>query len=114
MIRCIKLYLEQNIIRAAEINYTDRALKEHTNSDFVYWFEEQLKVNDVANMVQNNGEYQFAKQEFFERFINRYPDFNNPKFKQRKFTEWVVTYCNKKSIKMQQKRSTEDLFVFIK
>lgn len=114
MIRCVQLYLQHGIIKPAEINYTDRALKEHTNTDFVYWFEEQLKVNDVFRMVENVGEYSLVKEEMFEKFINRYPDFNNNKFTQRKFTEWVTTYCNKKNIKMQQKRSTKDLFVFLK
>lgn len=114
MIRCAQTYLSAGIIKPAEINYSDRALKEHTNADFVFWFEYMLQANNVAKMVESNGEYIFSKKEIFEKFILRYPDFNNAKFKQSKFTEWIKTYCEKKNIKMIQRRSTEDQFVFIK
>jgi len=114
MIRCAQTYLKDGIIKPAEINYSERALKEHTNADFVFWFEYILQSTDALRMAQNNGEYTMNKKDLFEKFILRYPDFNNHKFTQRKFTEWVTTYCDKKNIRMQQRRSTEDLFVFMK
>ena len=114
MIRCTQIYLANGIIKPAEINYSDRALKEHTNADFVFWLEWLLDARDVLNMALHEGEYSLKKKEIFESFVLRYPDFNNAKFTQRKFTEWVTTYCDKKNIKMKQRRSTEDEFVFYK
>jgi hypothetical protein len=114
MLRCAGAYLLHGMIKPEEINYSNRALREHTNVDFVYWFEYLLTEKDVINMARMNGEYALKKKEQFEAFVLKYPDFNNHKFTQRKFSEWVTTYCEKKNIKMTTRRSTDDEFVFLK
>lgn len=114
MIRCVKTYLEFGIIKPAEINYSNRALEEHTDADFVFWLEWLLTDRDTLKMAEHWGEATLKKKETFEQFILKYPDFNNARFKQKKFTSWVRSYCDKKNIKMIERRSTEDEFVFLK
>lgn len=114
MIRCATEYLQNGIIKPAEINYSNRALEEHTDTDFVFWFEWLLQTKEVLKMAETWGEYSIKKKETFDAFILKYPDFNNSKFKQKKFTQWVRSYCEKKGIKMNERRSTEDEFVFLK
>jgi hypothetical protein len=112
MIRCALEYLQNGIIKPAEINYSNRALEEHTDTDFVFWFEWVLKEKDILKMAEHWGEATLNKKEMFTQFTEKYTDFKNPKFKQKKFTSWVRSYCEKKGIKMIERRSTDDEFVF--
>ncbi|MDO9152358.1 MAG: hypothetical protein Q7U47_01390 [Paludibacter sp.] len=114
MIRCVSDYLQSGIIKTAEINYSNRALEEHTDIDFVLWFEWLLKDREVLKMSEINGEYAMSKKNLFKEFITKYSDFDNPKFKQKKFTAWVRSFCEKKHINIIERRCTDDEFVFLK
>lgn len=68
-----------------QINLARRKLLEHTAPEFVEWVETEL--------MPKNGQ-PHAYGELYEKFTGSYPDFKSDKFKQRRFKEWLKTYCN--------------------
>lgn len=78
----ITLYLKHGIIESEKINLDTRKLNEETNRDFVE-FMNDLKIY--------NGQ-RFDKKVLFESFITQYPDYNDRKFKQSRFTKWCILY----------------------
>lgn len=86
MAQCTQLYFANNLKLNApsQISLNKRKLRENTAPEFLEWIENLMPVS--------NREY--LKTELFTSFITFAPDFNEPKFKQRKFSEWLKNYCN--------------------
>ncbi len=106
MIRCSLTYMENGVIRPAELNYSTRTILEQLPEDFVYWFSDQL-----TPYLEARTEHEFAKQALFTSFIEKYKDFDNAKFKQATFSKYCKRYCDLKHIPNCTYRGTNDLFV---
>ena len=86
MAQCTQLYFKNNLKLNApsQISLNQRKLRENTAPEFLEWLDNFMPVS--------NKEY--TKRELFASFVLFAPDFNDPKFKQRKFSEWLKNYCN--------------------
>ncbi len=84
MISCLSEYFVNDckLMEPEHINLNARKLRE-SSSEFFLDFMEDLKIEF--------GRW-YNKKEMFNAFIKRYPDFDNPKFKQATFTNWVKLY----------------------
>lgn len=80
---CVKAYFRKGLIRPETINLEERKKIEETSPEFVQWMEDQDKFFSDGSEHDKKGLY--------EHFRSRYPDFDW--LKQRKFTEWLRTYC---------------------
>ena len=55
-----------------------------------------------------------SKKGMYLTFIEEYIDFkNNKKFMQRTLTKWIREYLRWKEIPFSEKRSTDDIFLFL-
>ena len=86
MAECVQAYFKNGckLNEPEQINLNRRKLIEQTSEDFIEWIE-------AAN-IEFGKEY--AKSWLFDTFVTDYTDWNNPHFKQKKFTEWLKNYCN--------------------
>lgn len=86
MAECIQLYFKNGckLNAPTQINLNRRKLIEQTNEDFIEWIN---SLNPAANS-------EHIKNDLFTQFVTQYPDYNNPRFKQKKFSQWLQYYCN--------------------
>lgn len=86
MAECVQAYFRNGskLNEPEQINLNKRKLIEQTNEDFIEWID---NFQPVANK-------EYVKADLFESFIRDYPDWNNPTFKQKRFTEWLKNFCN--------------------
>lgn len=106
MCRCSYMFMKHGIIQAKEINFSNRRLQETLPETFLMWFNELLEP-----YVKHHEQHEWGKQFLFNEFIERYPDFNNNKFRQATLSKWCNTYCSLKSIPCCSYRSSADMFV---
>lgn len=86
MAQCVQLYFKNGckLNEPEQINLNRRKLIEQTHDDFMDWI--------TAFNPEPGKEYK--KDDMFKSFVDEWPDWSSPKFKQRKFTEWLKAYCN--------------------
>jgi hypothetical protein len=113
MSECIQAYFKNGckLNEPQQINLNKRKLIEQTNEDFIEWIR---SIN-----IEPNKEY--IKNDLFSQFVNQYPDYNNPRFKQKKFSQWLQYYCNfspefdnYSKDKNERRDSTNRYFIFCK
>ncbi len=92
MIHCFKIYLEQGLIRQEFTNLAERKFIKETSFDFREWVtEDPLPVD-----------YVIMKKEYYEKFIDIYPDYKHSKwFGQKKFSQWLERYAEYKGYMYQ-------------
>jgi hypothetical protein len=79
MLECVQMYLSRGIISPTNENLSKRKLVNQTNEDFLTFMEmKDIKPN-----------FEYDKKALFNDFKNAYPDWNNSKFSQRRFTAWL-------------------------
>jgi hypothetical protein len=86
MAQCTQMYFSNNLKLNApsQITLNKRKLRENTAPEFLEWIEN-------FNLVPSQ---EYEKKILFDSFVKWAPDFNDPKFKQRKFSDWLKNYCN--------------------
>lgn len=86
MAECVQMYFKNGckLNEPEQINLNRRKLIEQTNEDFIEWIE---------NFDPKCG-FDYVKTDLFESFVKDFPDWSNPNFKQKKFSEWLKNYCN--------------------
>ena len=84
---CVQEYLKNGsqLNSPEQINLDARKLRENTSPEFLEFIAEVWK-------PLMNTEYE--KTEWYLNFRAGYPDFDNPRFTQRKFTTWFKEFCN--------------------
>lgn len=82
MIECVQEYLKHGLIEPDQINLNMRKLYDHTCREFVEYME-SLNIMD--------GE-EFDKKQMYSDFIEGYPDYNNGKLRQHRFSLWIKSF----------------------
>lgn len=87
MHQCIQQYFQNGtkLNDPEQINLNARKLTEQTSPEFLEFVREVWRPH-------TNQEYD--KRHYFELFRSEFPDFANPKFSQRRFTQWFKYFCN--------------------
>ena len=106
MCRCAYTFMKEGIIQADEINFSNRRLQETLPEAFLLWFTEIIEP-----YTKKREEHEWGKQYLYNQFIERYPDYNNNKFRQATLSKWCNTFCSLKAIPHCSYRSTSDMFV---
>ena len=86
------------------MNYTNRAIIEHTNEDFVIWFHSKMQ------SYRAGVEQTVDKKKVWQQFCERYPVYKED-IKQPKMTKYIRYYFESKRIPFVELRSTNDIFV---
>jgi hypothetical protein len=86
MAQCTQMYFSNNLKlnKPTQITLNKRKLRENTAPDFLDWIEQFAPVPN----------HEYEKRELYEMFVQFAPDYRDPKFKQRKFSDWLKNYCN--------------------
>lgn len=84
MVHCIQVYLKSGLIEQNAVNIKLRKFIAETCMEFYEWIDES---DNFPRNKRNN------KQEFFDIFINEYPDFKRW-LTRRIFAIWVEKYAN--------------------
>jgi len=112
MVRCCITFFNKGIIRAKEINYSERTIREHTNKDFLTWFKFYW-VSIQKEMINTKKDVVKSKRMLYASFVTEYDDFSRDKsFKQSKLTKWISYMLKYKKIEYLENRGTEDQFIF--
>lgn len=106
MCRCALTFMQHGIIQAQELNFSNRRLQETLPETFLMWFNEIIEP-----YTKNHEEHEWGKQYLYTQFVERYPDYNNSKFRQATLSKWCNTFCTLKSIPYCSYRSSSDMFV---
>ena len=101
MIGCLRFYLEKGLVDYEKKNLEVKKLIESTSEEFLEFAEDLLK------------DTWYDKRETYRKFIEEYPDFNNSKMEQKKFTNWVKIFARIKNLKYFQKRTASQERLFI-
>ncbi len=90
MIDCLRMYLENGLIKQEFTNLADRKFIKETSFDFYEYVKETpLPVGD-----------HIYKRDHFDRFMEEYPDYKSNKwFTQKRFAMWLETYAKYKGYK---------------
>ncbi|GHT59045.1 hypothetical protein FACS18945_5270 [Bacteroidia bacterium] len=118
MINCADEYIQNGIIEAQDINFTERSLLQLTNEDFLYFIGEKF-----ADNVENKTMGTFKKvpfnpatvfdNELFGQYMLKYDNtLAFTKDKSSFFWRWVREYCNKKSINYCEKKSVSEFYIY--
>lgn len=83
MLNCTLHYLNRGIITPANTNLAQRKLVEFTCKEFIYFCESKDFQSNIAYDVKD----------LFNDFRKDYEDYNNDKFKQRRFSVWLDKYA---------------------
>lgn len=83
MMYCTSVFLKVGLYQTKSINLEARKLLDQSSIEFIE-FMEDLKIEFGI---------EYDKKALFKQFIERYPDFDTPKFKQRHFTSWLRMYA---------------------
>lgn len=104
MVQCAEVYMREGLHGQIDVNYTNRAIIEHTNEDFVIWFH--AKMQNYRTGVEQTVD----KGRVWEQFRERYPE--HEKVKTRiQMTKYIRYYFESKGIPFVELRSTTDIFV---
>lgn len=87
MVNCIQVYLKMGLIPQTAVNLKLRKFIAETCMEFYEWIE------DFENFPINRRN---TKQEYYDKFINDYPDFRNSWLTRRIFHVWVEKYASYK------------------
>jgi len=94
MIDCFRIYLENGLVRQEYTNLAERKFIKETSFDFHEW------VMDKDNIVFPTH-FKIRKKEFFNKFIEEYPDYKFSKwFSQKRFSQWLDIYGKYKGYKI--------------
>ncbi len=98
MIDCLRIFLENGLIKQEFKNLKERKFIKETCFDFHEW------VTDTPLPVH----FQIVKSEYFTKFITEYEDYNPIKskwFTQKRFSHWLTTYGSYKGYKIIEGRT---------
>ena len=102
MCQCVHEYFKNDckLREPEQINLNTRKLHETTCPEFVEFMEmllgsKQITIADTEYREDKKGWF-FNKKELFGRFRENYTDYNNDKFKQKKFSEWLKNFTRYK------------------
>ena len=104
MVRCEEVYMRDGLHEQIDVNYTNRAIIEHTNEDFVIWFHSKMQ------SYRAGVEQTVDKKKVWQQFCERYPVYKED-IKQPKMTKYIRYYFESKRIPFVELRSTNDIFV---
>ena len=90
MIQCVQYYLTKGLVKHDFKNLDVRKFIKDTSFEFYEWSKPNID-NTNENIDFNK---RIIKQQFFTTFITEYPDFKTYKLSQKRFTQWVESYCN--------------------
>ena len=96
MIGCIQFYLDKGLVDYNRINLEVKKLIESTSEEFLEFAEDLVK------------DTWYDKRETYRKFLEDYPDLNNNKMEQKKFTNWLKVFARVKGWKFFQKKSGAD------
>ena len=100
MIGCLQFYLHKGLLEYERKNLEVKKLIESTSEEFLEFVE------DLAKDTWHD------KRETYRNFLENYPDFNNNKMEQKKFTSWLKIFARIKGWKFIQRRSgTDRMFI---
>ena len=102
MISCLSYYLGKGLLDYKRVNLEVKKLIESTSEEFLEFAE------DLANDTW------YDKREIYRNFLENYPDFNNSKMEQKRFTSWLKIFARIKGWKFIQKRSGTDRTFILK
>ncbi|MGR3221376.1 MAG: hypothetical protein ACUZ8H_16390 [Candidatus Anammoxibacter sp.] len=87
MINCIQLFFKNDskLNKPTQINLNERKLKDNTAPEFMEFIREVWKPR-LNTPYDKTFEYNDFKEHF--------PDFDNQKFTQRKFSAWIKKFCD--------------------
>lgn len=103
MISCLQMYLTNGLVEHGFKNLYIRKLIKETNHEFYEWIE------DSDSLTYNQ---RLNKTVVFTQFIEEYPDFKRW-LTQRKFWQWVDTYCKFKEYEINKGRSLDGRWIEI-
>lgn len=91
------------------INYSQRIVREHTSREFIEYMEDEWKPTPGQ---------EYCLQDYYNKFLEHYPDWKKKNLLQQRFTEWVKKYiANSSKFKPYNKsdhyRRTSDGKTFI-
>ena len=97
------MYLNEGLVAHGFKNLDTRKLIKETNYEFYEWIQE-------TDLIQFNT--RMNKTIVFMQFIEEYPDFKKW-LTQRKFWQWVETYCKFKGYETTKGRSIDGRWIEI-
>jgi hypothetical protein len=89
MITCVQFYLQNGLTKHDFKNLEVRKFIKNTCFEFYEWSrpDQDGKNENIEFNVRCN------KQNYYENFVNEYPDFRTYKLSQKRFTQWIEHYC---------------------
>jgi len=89
MITCVQFYLQNGLTKHDFKNLEVRKFIKNTCFEFYEWSrpDQDGKNENIEFNVR------CIKQNYYENFVNEYPDFRTYKLSQKRFTQWIEHYC---------------------
>lgn len=108
MIRCISRYLRYGVEAAEVINYGDRRINEvfANREDFLYYFQDE-----VLRCLKSKDR-KLDKDESWNKFIDKYPIYNNRKDKYN-FTRLLQSYMDLKGVSYKSGRGHDSVYFIL-
>lgn len=112
MIESCQLFLQKGMIEAEYINLNKREVIEHTSQEFFDFMNDFMESGKITNGVDEFAfvyDMRLDKRNLFSSFIHDYQDYNNAKFKQKTFTNWLRKYSqnNESLVPINKTNNTE-------
>lgn len=102
MIDCLRIYLEQGIVKQDFTNLAERKFIKETSFEFYEW------VNDEPLALH----IQLTKPSLYDRFLAEYPDYKiNKWFSQKRFYGWLLMYAKYKHHKVLDGKSLDGRWI---
>ena len=99
MLKCVQFYLNHGLVAYESPNLKRKKLEQMTSKEFCIF----------ADKIELNKEYN--KRMLFEDFKNEVEDIY---FSQRTFTTWLRIYAGYNNIKVEERKSNNEQFIFFK
>lgn len=104
MIDCLRIYLENGLIKQEFTNLAERKFIKETSFDFHEWVNESPLQPHIR----------IYKSELFNRFTEEYPDYKTQKwFTQKRFSMWLETYAKYKKYKAITGKDIQRWIMFV-
>lgn len=101
MIHCLSVYLEKGLVKQEFKNLAERKFIKETSFDFHEWVNETpLPIHEQLN-----------KSEYFEKFVEEYPDYKAKWFTRKRFSSWLETYGKYKGYQVLKGKSLNILWI---
>ncbi len=102
MIDCVKIFLENGLVKQEFTNLAERKFIKETSFDFHEWvMDSPIPLHD-----------HIVKSEWFNKFIKEYPDYEKSKwFTQKRFSQWLEIYGRYKGFRQVTGKSMDGRWI---